>query len=242
VHGEYGFVTEGKAVYPMYRDFVHCAKEPIAPIDTAVLSIGADFGLTPAAVIGQRTVDGRWLLLDEIVADSCGNVRFAELLSAYVAKNYPDYQIGDCYGDPAGNQRASSDERTSLEIMNQYTGWKWKSAPSNDPLMRREVVVGALNRLVDGMPGLWLSPKCVTLRKGFAGGYHYRFIQNANGSRVHETPNKNSYSHCHDALQYLLLGGGEDRVVLGKVRNGKRRWGDTNPLAKGHDYDIFGDD
>ncbi len=236
VHGEYGFVTEGKAVYPMYRDHIHCAKETLPPIDTAEISIACDFGLTPAAIIGQRTVDGRWLILDELVADSCGNVRFAELLASHMAKHYPDYQIGDCYGDPAGNQRAQSDERTALEIMNQYTGWKWKPAPSNDPMMRREVVVGALNRLVEGNPGFLLSPKCAMLRKGFAGGYHYRFIQNANGTRFHETPNKNAYSHPHDALQYLLLGGGESNVVLQKVRRGKRRWGDKNQIANGVDY------
>src|ERR1017187_657445 len=202
----------------MFRDYIHTAKEQLEAAPTLTIEIGADFGLTPAAVIGQRLVDGRWLILDEIVADSCGNVRFAELLTSHIAKNFPNHVVGSCWGDPAGNQRAQSDEKTALEIMQQHTGWKWRPAPSNDPSMRRECVIGALNRLVDGTPGLWLSPKCATLRKGFAGGYHFKYIQNENKTRFHETPNKNSYSHVHDALQYLLLGGGESDVVLGKVR------------------------
>ena len=33
------------------------------------------------------------------------------------------------------------------------------------------------NRLVDGDPGLLLSPHCKVLRNGFAGGYHYRRVK-----------------------------------------------------------------
>ncbi len=32
----------------------------------------------------------------------------------------------------------------------------------------------ALNRMVDGRPGLLISPKCKVTRKGMAGGYHYK--------------------------------------------------------------------
>ena len=76
--------------------------------------------------------------------------------------------------------------------------------------MRREAVAAALNRLIDGDPGLLLSPACTSLRKGFVGGYHYRRVRaGANPDTYYESPVKNTYSHPHDALQYLLLGGGE---------------------------------
>lgn len=237
VRGEYGFVTEGKSVFPMFRDSIHSADGSIEPIQEISLSIGVDFGLTPCAIIGQKLVDGRWLILDEVITENCGTVRFAERLSSYMAKNYPDHLVQGCWGDPAGNQRAHSDERTALGIMNQYSGWKWKPAPTNDITMRREVVTSTLNRMVDGKPGILISNKAATLRKGFAGGYHFKFVKSANGSRVHETPAKNQYSHPHDALQYLLLGGGEANIVMNRMNRINR--GNKPRIARGTDYSIF---
>jgi hypothetical protein len=237
VDGEYGFVTEGKPVYPMYRDRIHCAPAPIEPVKGMPILIGQDFGLTPAAVIGQKLVDGRWLILDELCADSCGTIRFAELLYPYIAQNYPGFQVGGAWGDPAGNQRGSNDEKTALELMKAHTheSWRWRAAPTNEFLTRREVVVHSLNRLVDGNPGILISPKCATVRKGFAGGYHFKFIKTGNGVQTHEAPNKNAYSHPHDALQYLLLGAGEYAVAAKKVRPVARP-----KVAKDLDYRILG--
>lgn len=236
VHGEYGFLNEGQAVYPMYRDRIHAATEPIIPNPAIPLLIGVDFGLTPAAVIGQKLPDGRWLILDELITDNCGVTRFAELLSSFLAEWYPDFDVSAGWGDPSGNQRAQSDERTALEIMNTNTPWKWRPAPSNDLTMRLEVVKTSLNRLVDGNPGLLISPKCQTLRKGFSGGYQYKLLRSGDGTQTHPTPNKNQWSHPHDALQYLLLGGGEHSVVLNKVKNARSR----GARAGGMDYNVFG--
>lgn len=237
VKGEYGFITEGKAVYPMFRDRTHTSAE-VQPIPRLPLMVGVDFGLTPAAVIGQKLADGRWLILDEFVTENCGIIRFAESLVSYLTDSFPDHEVDAAWGDPAGNQRSHSDERTALEIMEEYTNWRIRPAPSNDITMRREVVVNALNRMIDGNPGFQISPKAEKLRKGFTGGYHYKFMKSSNNAQTFETPSKNQYSHVHDALQYLLLGGGEHEVVMKKVR---RKLQNTRPIiAPGTDYDIFG--
>lgn len=238
VDGEYGFVTEGKAVFPQYRDRIHAAEEAIVADYRLPLILGADFGLTPAAVIAQKLANGRWLIIDEVVTDNCGIQRFAELLTSYIATNYPDFTVDVGFGDPAGNVRGSNDEKTAFEIMNANTPWKWRPAPGDNSLtMRLEVVISALNRLVDGFPGLSLSPKCSTLRKGFAGGYHYKLLRAGDGSQTHETPNKNSFSHAHDALQYLLLGGGEYSSVMHKESRKNKK---GVQFANGRDYKIFG--
>lgn len=236
VHGDYGFVTEGSPVFPQYRDSVHCSPERIDPVPDVPLLLGADFGLTPACVIGQKLVDGRWLILDELVTDDMGVTRFAEMLGSYIARNYPEHKVGGAWGDPAGNQRAFSDERTALDIMSQHTGWRWRPAPTNAPEMRLEVVRGTLNRMVDGEPGLLLSPKCQVLRKGFAGGYCRRFVKASGSAQLHEQPAKNSFSHPHDALQYLLLGGGEHNVVLNRVQRSRNQ---GPRIARDVDYDVF---
>lgn len=251
VKGEYGFLIEGKPVYPMYRDRFHAAKEVLEASPALPILIGADFGLTPAAVLTQHMANGQWRIIDEYITDSCGVIRFAELVLQYCADNYPKHALilpkdflmkGSArpiqgFGDPAGNVRGQNDEKTAIDIMKEYTAWPWKTAPTNDFTMRREVVVAALNRAIDGEPGILVSPKAKMIRKGFSSGYHYKFIRSANGSmsQVHETPAKNEYSHPHDGLQYVLLGGGEAGVVMRKQNRSAASGG-----ARKLQYDVLG--
>ena len=238
VEGSYGFVVEGKPVFPMFRDRIHTATESLEPSLGLPLLIGVDFGLTPAAVIAQKHADGRWVILDELVTDNHGIQRFGELLTQYIATEYPDFEVACAWGDPSGIVR-NSEEKTAFDIINEYCPWKTKAAPGDNTLTPRlEVVAGALSRLIDGNPGLTISPKCRTLRKGFSGSYHYKLLRSGDGSQTHETPNKNEWSHVHDALQYLLLGGGEFGVVMNKLQ--RRERGNSPRMAKNIDYPIFG--
>jgi hypothetical protein len=238
VHGEYAFLQEGKPVYAMWRDSVHMSPEPLKVSDALALAIGVDFGLTPAAVIMQTMVDGRHVVLSELVTDNTGVKRFGELLAKHVKATFPDHEVAVVWGDPAGGQRAQTDERTALQILREVTGWKCKPAPTNDLTMRLDAVRGALNRLVDGRPGLWVSPTCPMLRKGFAGGYCYRPIRTGIGAAYHETPGKGVYSHVHDALQYALLGAGESDVVLNRKRRDRAGGGQAR-VARDVDYAVF---
>jgi hypothetical protein len=197
------------------------------------LLFGVDFGLTPAAVIGQRLADGRWVVLDEVVTDDLGTQRFAELLSAHVATNYPHMKC-EGWGDPAGTARVQTDERTCLDVLRANTGWRWHAAPDNALALRLDSVKATLNRMVDGRPGFLLSPKCAVLRKGFNGGYCYRLMRTGAGIAYAESPAKNAYSHPHDALQYLMSGGGEASVLLRRRDDGPRQ------AVADSEYDIFG--
>lgn len=213
VDGEYGFVVEGKVVYPSYLDGTHC--KPCQPVKDIPIEIGVDFGLTPAAIFGQKLPDGRWQVFDEFCAQDCGIQRFSKDLRAYIGREYPDHEFGRGYGDPAGARRGQEEEKTSLDIMRVNMEMPfYPAATTNDLTMRFEAVRGALNRLVDGKPGLVIDPKCKMLRKGFVGGYFFKALRSSGNSTTHETPCKNEYSHPHDGLQYLLLGGGERDVVL----------------------------
>lgn len=221
VHGDYGFLIEGQAVYPMFRDTTHTTKDPIVPSNGIGLMIGADFGLTPCAVIGQRVHGGMWFIVDEFITEDYGIRRFAEELTAFVELHYPDHDVSVAVGDPSGDFRSPNSDDTCIDLMNQYTPWKWKPASTNDLTLRLEVVKNTLNRMVDGKPAFNLSPKCKMLRKGFGGSYQYKLIKGGDGTRTHHQPDKNKYSHPHDALQYLLLGGGESDIVLNKKGGNK---------------------
>jgi len=217
VRGEYGFAIDGKPVYHEYRDSLHCRPFELNP--ALPLAIGIDFGLTPAAVIGQRTLFGQWLWRAEVVTEDMGALRFAEVLGAELRGRFGGFKVATITGDPAGDTRAQTDERTPFEIL-KAAGLAARPAPSNDWNLRRESVASALSRLVDGQPGLLVHPDCRVLRKGMAGAYAYRRLKVAGQERHRDVPDKTMHSHVCEAGQYLMLGAGEGRALLRRDRRG----------------------
>lgn len=220
VRGNYGFVVEGQAVFQMYRDHAHCNADikfdPMAP-----MLVGVDFGVAPVAVMGQRRKGGQWIILDELISEDVGVKRFGEALVQYMHTTYPGCKC-EGWGDPAGLKRGQGFARTPLSIIQKSTGFRWNPAPTNDPTIRLEAVKGGLNRMIEGQSGILIHPRCRMLRKGFTGGYHYHSIRGTKG-QIQKVPYKNEYSHPHDALQYLLLGGGEHSVVMSWNQEDLRR-------------------
>ncbi len=207
-----GTVEEGKPVYQGFAEKTHVAREPLRPADNVPIIIGLDFGLTPSAVFTQRLPNGRWLILRELVAQDMGTIRFAEMLRTEIAKYYEDFEY-QIYGDPAGDFRAQTDESTPFDIL-RGAGIRAVPAPSNDPVVRVESVNSLLARMVDGEVGFLLdADACPVLKTGFLGGYHYRRLQ-VTGERFDDRPNKNKFSHVHDALQYAVIGAGEGHNII----------------------------
>ncbi len=66
---------------------------------------------------------------------------------------------------------------------------------------------------------LALDPRCGVLRKGFNGGYKYRRVQVSGDERFTDEPNKNRYSHPHDALQYAALESGGVQAITQSQQN-----------------------
>ena len=206
-----GTIQDGKPVYAMFVTDTHVAKEEIPVAASLPLYVGIDFGLTPAAVLGQK-VRGRWLIQSEIVAIDMGIVRFAEVLREELATRFPDCPDVLIFGDPAGDFRAQTDESTPFHIL-RGAGLRAVPAPSNSVDLRLEAVSSQLNKMSEGKPAFLLDRRCSTLIKGFEGGYSYRRME-VSGERYADKPDKNMYSHIHDALQYLLLGAGEGRSLM----------------------------
>tara|TARA_R110001599_G_scaffold4248_3_gene22294 strand:- start:1162 stop:1893 length:732 start_codon:yes stop_codon:yes gene_type:complete len=225
---KYGTLEDGKLVYPSFKEEIHVAKETI-PIANAPVVIGIDFGLTPAAVFGQRLPSGKWNIVGELVCFDMGISRFSDLLRVEINKRFGNLDI-EIWGDPAGDFRAQTDERTAFMVMRQHNIIA-KPAPSNDVSLRIESVETTINRLVDGEPAFLIDKSCQNLKKGFNGGYHYRRIQTS-GDRYDDKPNKNRYSHVHDALQYLMMGAGEGRKLIAGNKTGHTH------IAK-QNWDIF---
>ncbi len=218
VDAEYGFVMDGRPVFPEFKDSLH-VDESITPNERLIILAGQDFGLTPAAVLAQRDPkDGQLQVFDEYVSDDMGAVRFAQELARHIKSEYPGRKLRG-HGDPAGEQRSQVDERTPFDVV-QAAGLSINPAPTNDVTLRREAVAQNLMRLtIQGRPGIAIHPRCRVLRKALAGGYCYRRLQVAGRDAFTDKPDKNRFSHVADALQYLCVGEGEDSRAVGEEPN-----------------------
>ncbi len=207
VRGEYGFVLDGKPVYPEFRDGLHVREFSI--VKGLPLQGGMDFGLTPAGVFGQRMPNGQIRIHSELVTEDMGLKRFAALWLQEANLRYPGIAIERITGDPAGSARGD-DERTSFDVL---AGENVRAVPAetNSFTTRREAFAAPMGRLIDGEPGLLVHPQCKRLRKALAGGYHFKRVAVAGTDRFHDVPDKNMHSHVAEAAQYLVLGMGGAR-------------------------------
>lgn len=219
VRGEYGFVLDGRPVFPEYRDSTHCKTFELNP--HIELVAGLDFGLTPAAVIGQKTPIGQWRWRYELTTEHMGARRFGELFNEFVAKHLPGRKFSSITGDPAGMGESQTDETTPFQIL-KAVGVHAQPAPTNDATIRREALALPMTRMIDGEPGVLIHPDCRMLRKGLSGGYHYRRVQVTGDERFHDKPEKNIYSHVCEAAEYGMLGEGEGKMVVRSERHRSR--------------------
>ena len=207
--GKYTFVQEGRPVWPEYNDSLMAAD--LEPDPNVPVQVGLDFGLTPAAVFGQKMPNGRWHILHELVTFDMGLNRFAEMLKSEFEARFSGFETM-IWGDPAGMQRDQIFETTAFDHL-KTLGLMARPTATNEFRTRREALAIPMGRLIDSKPGFLISRKCNRLRKALAGGYHFKRVAiGAGQERFRDTPNKNEHSHVGDAAGYCLLGS-EHRIM-----------------------------
>lgn len=199
---------EGKPVYEDYKKVLHAARgliiEPGIP-----LLLGWDFGLTPACLICQLI--GRRLRIYREILETNGSISKLAPIVMNILKtlylpwiHHADHMIIS-YVDPAGFQRAQTDENTCVKVMRTHgfirilpgpVGWE----------ERRRAVENPLTKIYADGPGLLIDEElCPVLVEGFGGGYRYP-EKSIEIEPAKIQPLKNKYSHPHDALQYVAAG------------------------------------
>jgi hypothetical protein len=202
--GLYGTTLDGKPVYPEWNEKVHLATSKLTPIQGRPILLAFDFGLTPACAFLQMDHRGRVLILAELVSESMGIRQFyQQMVLPFKNANYPGFRI-EAVGDPAGNIRAQTDEKTCMQELLEL-GLLCEPASSNTFVARRESVAFFLQQLSGGDPAFLVDPSCKMLRKGFNGGYRYERLKTSGPAKFKDRPVKDKYSHIHDALQYGCL-------------------------------------
>jgi len=203
VHGKFGRSLSGQPVFRAFDRDTHVAKQTLNHIklQTHPLIIGMDFGLTPACTINQVDAQGRLLTFAALPSDGMGTLRFCrEKLKPLLVNRFPGMNVL-IIGDPAGQQRAQTDERSVFDILKQE-GFRVIPAKTNSVVARVNAVDKMLTRTVDGKPGHLIDPCCTHLIAALRGGYRYKIRQNG---ETDDKPEKNSHSHIADAHQYACL-------------------------------------
>lgn len=212
---QWGFSLKGKPVYRAFNPTIHVATRSLIYNPHSPLIVGFDAGLTPSAIFGQLAPDGRLLVLSELVSENMGAKRFCnDKIKPHLAMKYPKPLL-QFAADPATNQRAQTDEATVRSVIEKELGIRVYPTNSNALSDRLGAVEDFMCRLTDNGPGLLIDPSCTQLIRGFKSGYRYAV---SNKGQVADTPEKNQFSHPHDALQYLC-----QEARGGAVRDARRR-------------------
>jgi hypothetical protein len=195
----------GQPVYPEFGK-LHILHNKPMPVVGLPMLIGFDFGLTPAAVVGQYE-EGVLTVFEEFTEINMGAIRFLDKVTSELRLKYPTHsnfkEQWKCFIDPAGFNRNDNDERqtaqTVAKFFNPIPGAiAWET--------RRTSVVDLLMRLEKGKPSFQLFGQGnPMLLKGFEGGYRFS-DKNIDIEPSKLRPIKDAFSHPHDALQYLCGG------------------------------------
>lgn len=202
LRSEFGRSLAGRPVYDnsFVPDFHLSATRLLAVrAEGYPIVIGIDFGRTPAAVFMQRDPRGRVLVLSEVIGENMGIETFiTEKLSPHVAGRYAGCEL-ICAPDPAGWMKQQLNEITLVDALKR-AGYRCVKPPTNDPDRRIAAVERLLALHVGGQPAFLVDAEgCPVLARGFRHGYRYK--QKRSGD-YEERPEKNEYSHPHDAAQY----------------------------------------
>ena len=209
---QYGFVLEGRPVHDEYSDPVHCRPFELNP--AIGLHIGLDFGLTPAAAIGQRLPGGGWRVRHEVVTFDMGAANFAKVLGQFIREKLAAFSIETITGDPSGEARGQDEHESTVFQILAAGGIHAKPARTNEFSVRREAVSQQMLRMRGDEQGYLLHPDCQVLRKAMQGAYCYRRLEVAGMDRFKDVPDKNQWSHVAEAQQYMMLGAGEGKAIV----------------------------
>lgn len=199
VHAKYGRSKLGRPVYEntFVPDF-HL-RDSLEIVRAAPVIIGMDFGRTPAAAFFQRDARGRVLLQDELVSENMGLELFIDRkVKPLLAERYAGHRVA-VGGDPAGWSKSQINEQSCADVL-ALAGFVAVKPATNDIDPRLRAVEALLKQQVGGEAMFLINKaRCPTIAAGFEHGYRYRRKRDGTFDL---SPEKNKFSHPHDATQY----------------------------------------
>lgn len=204
---EYEIVWSSFEGLPVYMDDfspqVHVSYEQLNWTPNLPVLRGWDFGLGAngmACVFAQLLPHGKLWIYKELVATDTDIENFTPEVRTKSLEWFPGcYKYIDIV-DPSSINRSQIDKRSCVGIVKKIL----RTQPvlgEKSKIKRRQAVVDYLKAHVKGQSCFLVDYEgCKHLVEGFEGGYHYAI---AKDGQPKEDPEKNEYSHDHDALQMI---------------------------------------
>jgi hypothetical protein len=203
VHAKYGNDPSGTAVFRESFNRSFHVRSELQPVSSQPIMVGQDFGRDPCSVLTQLDHRGRFLVLEEVIAEDIGLELHIEraLRPVLRSERYAGHPIV-LVGDPSGKAKSSIYEETTFDILKRM-GLNAFPAPTNDIDPRLRAVEAFLLAQRDGGPAFMIDGgRCPVTVRGLGGGYRYEKTRAGIRKLL---PAKDEYSHSNDALQYAAL-------------------------------------
>lgn len=202
---QWGYSLSGTPVIKTFNPQLHIASGPLKPNPGLPLVAGFDPGLAGSALIfGQQDLNGRLLVLDELVQRDMGAERIiVERIRPLLKARFNDFEF-IIAPDPAADSRSSNNERTIVDTLRDRRKGNFRvSFPdmNNRLPLRVEAIEYFTSRLVLGQAALQIDPRCKHLIRALQGGWRYE--TDRKGKLLKEEPEKNPSSHPGDGFGYL---------------------------------------
>jgi hypothetical protein len=239
-----GMDRSGRVVYEDWEHSFHVGSERLCTGVDGVVFLGFDGGLSPAMVVGEPLGRGRIAVLGELCMRNTGPERFGGECARFLAAEFSGVRVSCGFAEPScffGGGDEDIDPHWARVVSKRLGVRLLPSAPNNTLGPRLSAVTNLLNYAPGGEPGLVVSPVCRMLIAGFDYGYRFR-RKMVVGSDVYDmtTPEKNEYSHPHDALQALVMG--YQRYGVDSEFPGARKVllrGFSEPVQARGDFDVW---
>ncbi len=202
-------ISAGDPFYQGFSRAIHLKKMRITKERELVLSW--DYGFRhPNCSIHQISVEGIWIVVDNIFGEDQTIDEFGEYVSEYLNQHYQGFQWRHRgFGDPAGRQSSDKSRKSSEQILNEM-GFKVTSIPSNSAhagyANRKAIIEKKLRTLINGIPSLIINdvPNNYIVAEGFEGGYRYPDANKYGG--ISEKPVEDGwYEHPMNTIEYVAV-------------------------------------
>lgn len=224
---QWGYSISGTPVIKTFVPQIHIASGPLKPNPALPLVAGFDPGLAGSALIfGQLDLNGRLLVLDELIQRDYGAERIiSERLNPLLKARFPGFEF-IIAPDPAADSRTQTNERTVVDTLRDRRkgGFRVEFPDMNNRLpLRVEAIEHFTTRLVNGGPALLIDPRNKHLIRALQGGWRYEMDRK--GRITKEEPEKNAASHSGDGFGYLCR-----YFQYNSAREARRK--DAKPVAR----------
>lgn len=199
IEGQWGSTYKGKPVYPQFSHEIHVRDDVYRRYDPySTLFRMWDFGFRhPVCIFGQLDMEGRLLIMKEIIGKNQDIHEFAPYVNTMTNKWFPHVRDIIDYGDPAARQ--NKDTGSTLMALTKYNiTLRYKVTTIDEGLRTIRLW---LERLINHEPAIQFDREgCPVLIAAMEGGYAYP--EDLGGTADHKPVKDGFYDHPADAFRY----------------------------------------